>query len=164
VSNEDKSGSADQRPDTPQAPQLERRLFIFRATAILGGALGIGGARSAHGQQKDFDVTDRGGQGPQKKGAAPKQTGISDSDPDDPKGAGVGGGPRFGPTSGGQGATDSDPSDPKGGGKGGPRQATGITDKDPSDAAGAGRGKGAQQVAGVTDKDPGDPAGGGRKR
>jgi hypothetical protein len=154
----------DQSPETSlRAPPLGRRLFIFKATAILSGVAAFGFGRSAHGQT-DFDVTDHGPKG--KKGPV-RGGGVTDKDPDDPEGGGRGGRGQKGPRQT-SGVSDKDPDDPEGGGrgqKGRPRRTSGITDKDPSDPEGGGRSGGQKRprpVAGVTDKDPSDPEGGGR--
>jgi hypothetical protein len=127
------SPPAGRRPDgQPQTPA--RRLFIFRATALLSTAAAAAFAPSRQaGAQTDRDPTDRissGKGGPnssdndpsdapgrgrgQSAGASPGQ---SDRDPTDPpaRGRGQSGSPE--PAGAPRGPTDSDPSDPAGKGK-----------------------------------------------
>src|SRR5687767_5255716 len=93
---EDKPGSGEQRPDAkPDAPQPGRRLFIFRAVVVLGGAAALaafGTSRQAEAQRTDRDPTDR----------AKKGKGVTDRDPTDRRGKG----------------SDRDPTDRRGKGKG----------------------------------------------
>ena len=79
---EDKPGSPGQPPDAqPEAPKLGRRLFIFRAAAVLGGAavVAFSASRQAEAQRTDRDPTDRGGKG----------KGVTDNDPTDRRGFGA---------------------------------------------------------------------------
>jgi hypothetical protein len=96
-------------PEKKQEHPIARRLFIFRATAILSGAaaVALGGARGAQAQT-DRDPTDRRGRG----------KGVTDNDPNDRAGRG----------------SDNDPNDRRGRGRG-----SGTTDNDPSDSRGRGR-------------------------
>lgn len=95
----------------PEAP-LGRRLFIFRATAILSGvaAVAFGAAGPAQAQRSDRDPTDRRGRG----------KGVTDNDPNDRAGRG----------------SDNDPNDRRGRGRG-----SGQTDEDPNDRRGRGKGQ-----------------------
>lgn len=97
--------------DGQDAPRLERRLFIFNATAMLTAAatLTLTSARRAEAQRTDRDPTDRAGRG----------KGVTDRDPTDRAGQG----------------SDRDPTDRVGRGKG-----SGTTDRDPTDRAGRGKG------------------------
>jgi hypothetical protein len=110
---DNKPGLVDESPVAkPDAPRLGRRLFIFRATAILTGAatlaLGTTTPQQAQAQRTDRDPTDRRGRG----------RGVTDSDPTDRAGRG----------------SDNDPNDRAGRGRG-----SGATDNDPNDRAGRGR-------------------------
>ena len=123
----------------PKKKPLNRRSFM---ASVLGGAAVAGGASSliageARAQQRPTGRTDgdsgsyadRGGYG---------RTGMTDSDPYDRAGYGVGGG-----GGGRTGLSDSDPVDAAGNGRGGSRGRTGISDSDSgsnADAAGEGRG------------------------
>jgi hypothetical protein len=107
----EKSNRANQPPGPqPEAPRLARRLFIFRATAILSGAaaVALGAASRAQAQRTDRDPTDRRGRG----------KGVTDSDPNDRAGRG----------------SDSDPTDRRGRGRG-----SGKSDSDPTDRRGRGK-------------------------
>lgn len=145
----------------PRKKPLNRRSFM---ASVLGGAAVAGGASAliageAQAQQRptgrsDSDsgsYADRGGYG---------RTGVTDSDPYDRAGYGIGSG------GGGyaSGCSDSDGgayADPGGNGRycgGSGYGASGLTDSDPVDSGGNGRGNG----TGVTDSDTGygsDPAG-----
>jgi hypothetical protein len=80
---EDKPGSPDQRPEAqPETPKLGRRLFIFRAASVLGGAaaVALGASRQAEAQRTDRDPTDSRGRG----------KGVTDNDPSDRRGPGLG--------------------------------------------------------------------------
>jgi hypothetical protein len=60
---EDKRGSGEQVPDTePTAPHFRRRLFIFKAAAVLGGATAavLGASRKALADT-GFGHQDKGG-------------------------------------------------------------------------------------------------------
>ncbi|MFN3945672.1 MAG: hypothetical protein ACK4K7_12170 [Allosphingosinicella sp.] len=136
---------------------LSRRSFLAR---VAGGVVLSGGAMALTGCAT---------------------TGLSDSDPSDPMGAGRGLGPRRpkkgctdtdqGPNSDragigrGSGTTDSDPTDARGCGRAAERGEGGVTDSDSgpdADPAGGGRGSGG---GGTSDSDSGplaDPVGRGR--
>ncbi len=164
--------------DTPETvqpdekPRLGRRLLVLKLATLGGAAAATAGCVP---QQQPVVYV------PQQPVYAPTRTGISDSDPSDPPGAGRGGhrgsgvtdndpndAPGFG--RGGQrytGISDNDPNDPPGRGRGGYRAApvryrTGITDADPSDGPGYGRG-GARYRTGRSDSDPYDAPGRGRR-
>jgi len=110
--SKDKPDSTDPVADAPQpAPQLKRRLFIFRATAMLTGAaaVALGASGRASAQRSDRDPNDRRGRG----------KGVTDNDPNDPRGRG----------------SDNDPNDRRGRGRG-----SGKTDNDPNDRRGRGKG------------------------
>jgi hypothetical protein len=124
--NLDSSGSL---PEMKDVPQLGRRLFIFRATAILSGAavvaIGASGAARQARAQTDRDPTDSRGRG----------KGVTDSDPTDAAGRGSDNDPTDrGGRGRGSGQLDNDPNDVPGRGRG-------TTDNDPSDGAGRGRGR-----------------------
>jgi hypothetical protein len=137
---EDKPGSPGQPPDAqPEAPKLGRRLFIFRAAAVLGGAavVAFSASRQAEAQRTDRDPTDRGGKG----------KGVTDNDPTDRRGRGSDNDPTDrGGKGKGTGRVDRDPTDSRGRGKG-------VTDRDPNDSSGRG-----------SDNDPTDVRGKGRGR
>jgi hypothetical protein len=128
-----KSASADERPSgQPQTPA--RRLFIFRASALLSTAAAAAFAPSRQaGAQTDRDPTDRISSG---KGGP----NSSDNDPSDAPGRG-----RGQSAGGSPGQSDRDPSDPPARGRGqsgGPEpvgRPSGPTDSDPSDPAGKGK-------------------------
>ena len=108
--SKDKAGPDKPSDAQPQQSRLDRRLFIFRATAILGGAAAVAlGAAGRAAAQTDRDPTDRRGRG----------KGVTDSDPRDRGGRG----------------SDSDPTDRRGRGRG-----SGKTDSDPTDRRGRGQG------------------------
>jgi hypothetical protein len=153
-------------------PPLGRRLFVLKLATLGGAAAATAGCVP---QQQPVVYV------PQQPVYAPTRTGISDSDPSDPPGAGRGGhrgsgvtdndpsdAPGFG--RGGRrytGISDNDPNDPPGRGRGGYRAApvryrTGFTDADPSDGPGYGRG-GARYRTGLSDSDPRDAPGRGRR-
>src|ERR1700694_629560 len=94
----------------PEAPQLRRRLFIFRATAILSAAaasaLGVFGTPSARAQITDTDAGD-----PRGRGRGGTRRGGGDNDPDAP--------------SPGATVTDRDPDDPQRRPRSQPRRALG---------------------------------------
>ena len=125
--------------DKPKKKPLNRRSFM---ASVVGGAAVVGGAStliagSAHAQQRPTGRTDSdSGSGSDRPGYG--RTGLSDSDPHDSAGYGVGGG-----GGGRTGLSDSDPVDAAGNGRGGSRGRTGISDSDSgsnADAAGEGRG------------------------
>lgn len=131
-----KPGSAGQNPDPkPAMPQLGRRLFMFRASAVLGGAAATALATTPQQAraQTDNDPNDSVGRG---------RTGRTDNDPNDGSGRGR------------RGGTDNDPTDGAGSGRG---RGTGRSDNDPNDSVNQGR-------TGRTDNDPNDGVGRGRGR
>jgi hypothetical protein len=121
----------------PEVPQPGRRLFIFRATALLSGAVAAlsGGSRLAEAQRTDRDPTD----------GIRRGKGVTDNDPTDRAGRGSDNDPTDrGGKGRGSGSVDRDPTDRAGRGKG-------VTDNDPTDARGRG-----------SDRDPTDARGKGR--
>lgn len=132
--------------DTKKTP-LNRRSFM---ATVLGGAAVAGGASAlitgqARAQQRPTGNSDNDS-GSYADPAGYGATGVSDSDPYDAAGYGVGGGGGGGGYQ--SGLSDSDPVDPGGNGRG---QGTGLSDSDPSDSAGYG-------YSGMTDSDSGSNA------
>lgn len=156
--SKDNPGSGDHPvdPKPEDTPKLGRRLFLFRAGALLGGAVATlaGGSRLAEAQGRtDRDPIDSAGRG----------RGVTDRDPTDRAGRGSDRDPTDrGGRGRGHGRTDRDPTDSV-------RRGRGVTDRDPTDRAGrgsdadpvdrVGRGRG----SGRTDSDPTDAAGRGRR-
>jgi hypothetical protein len=118
--DDNKRNAGDPNPEAKQEPPLGRRLFIFRATAILSGtaAIALAGAQRARAQT-DRDPNDRRGRG---KGVTDNDPNDragrgSDNDPNDRRGRGRGSGntykdPNYSRGRGGGGGGDSDPNDP----------------------------------------------------
>jgi hypothetical protein len=82
---EDKPGSVEQSPDTqPEVAQLGRRLFVFKAAAVLGGAAAavLGTSREAPASDFGSGHKDPAGQYHVQDGSR-RRPAPEDDDPDD---------------------------------------------------------------------------------
>lgn len=143
--------------DETKKKRLNRRSFM---ATVLGGAAATGAtgliAGEAQAQQRPTGRTDSDS-GSYADRANYGRTGMTDSDPYDRSGYGIGSGGGGGGGGGRSGLTDSDPVDRGGNGRG---DLNGFTDSDSGDRAGRG-------YSGITDSDSGsnrDRAGHGRGR